>query len=176
MSFLRLKGFSKLAGSRENYAVGKGNSFFPKGTNGRSVDLPILVNGRKATIRFSDASTYSGSNDWNGYLKFGKDGLPVEFPKGPVNADPEAVTKFGDIEFFRGFDPRAYKGVLSFDFLDGTSPDKDPFRAPKNPKAEAARVAAYKATRAETTLIEPKVDPIEESAKAVETAKEAETV
>lgn len=173
MSFLKLSGFKKF-GVRENYAVGKGNSFFPKGTNGRSVDLPITVNGKPATIRFSDASTYSGSNDWNGYLRFDADGLPGVFPKGAISAIPSAVTKFGDIEFSRGFDPRAFKGTLDFKFLDGTSPEKDPFRAPKNPKAEAARVAAYKATRAETSIIEPKVEPLEESANAVEAAK-AET-
>lgn len=162
MAFLKLKGFSKLPNARENYAVSKNNTTFPKGTNGRSVDLPITVNGKKATIRFSDASTYSGSNDWNGYIRFGADGLPNEFPKGAISADPKAETKFGDIEFFRGFDPRAYKGVLAFDYLSGTSPEADPKRLPKNAEAEARRVASYKANRAETAVIAPKAVTIPE--------------
>jgi len=164
MAYFKLKGFSKL-NVRENYKAGK-STYFPKGVR-PYVDLKVRVNGKSANARFTDASAYSGANDWNAYFKIDSDGLPGEFANGPVPGNFRSY----DIELSRGFNPREFKGILEFTLFDGTSPEPDPFRKPAKPESEAARVANYKITRAEARKVEPATSPLEESANAIEAAK-----
>jgi hypothetical protein len=136
-----------VAGIRAGYALaGFGTSEsarlqFPKKGAG---DVSATVNGVPATIRIGNASAYakSGEIETNGYLI--RERNSNDFAEyGPGRPDDLLGGAYW-ISFAAGFNPFDFDGTLAFEFIDETCPTPNPLREPRNPKAEAARLAGFK--------------------------------
>jgi hypothetical protein len=131
---------------------------FPKKGAG---DVSATVNGVPATIRIGNASAYakSGEIETNGYLIRERNSNDfAEF--GPGRPDDLLGGAYW-ISFAAGFNPFEFDGNLEFEFIDETCPTPNPLREPRNPKAEAARLAGFKnwaATKA-GGILAPKARP-----------------
>jgi hypothetical protein len=148
MSYLLLVEPSPVvAGIRAGYALaGFGTSEsarlqFPKKGAG---DVSATVNGVPATIRIGNASAYakSGEIETNGYL-IRERNSPDFCEFGPGRPDDLEGGAYW-ISFAAGFNPFEFDGSLAFEFIDETCPTPNPKREPRNPKAEAARLAGFK--------------------------------